>query len=99
MRIPVILVIFFGATAAGTPQSGDAVKAADLEGARNVIREMMVSRSVPSIAISVVRNGRILWAEGFGWADREQHMPAAPHTMYQLDGLSSAITRVNLKEA
>ena len=70
MRNFVILILFPGLMHAGTAQIRDAAEVPDFAGARKVIREMMVAGAVPSIAVAVVRNGRILWEEGFGWADR-----------------------------
>jgi CubicO group peptidase (beta-lactamase class C family) len=96
MRILVILVIVLGATAAGTAQSRGVAKEPEFAGVRNIIREMMVSGAVPSIAVAVVRNGRILWEEGFGWADREQRIPATPHTMYYTASSTTTFTTTAL---
>ena len=40
----------------------------------------------------MARNGAILWEEGFGWADRENRVPATEHTMYSLASISKPIT-------
>jgi len=52
----------------------------------------MQENSVPSIAVAVARDGRIIWEEGFGWADRERMIAATPHTMYSLASISKPIT-------
>ena len=50
--------------------------AADFSLTRQIIRDGMARDSVPGLAISVVCGDSILWAEGFGWANREKRVPA-----------------------
>lgn len=51
---------------------------------------------MPSVAVAVVANGRIVWEEGFGWADREKRIPADEHSMYSLASISKPITATGL---
>jgi len=66
------------------------------EGVRDFIRKQMVERQVPSIAVAVARQGQIIWEEGFGWANREDRIPATPHTIYSLASISKPITATGL---
>jgi len=59
---------------------------------RDLIRSRMVEEGIPSFAVSVARNGEIIWEEAFGWADREQRIPATVHTLYSLASVSKPIT-------
>ncbi len=63
---------------------------------RDSIRTGLVSTGMPSIAVAVARDGKILWEEGFGWADREKRIPASEHTMYSLASISKPITATGL---
>lgn len=63
---------------------------------RDYIRAGLVAESVPSIAVAVAQNGKIVWEEGFGWADRERRVPATEHTMYLLASISKPITATAL---
>ena len=56
----------------------------------------MAEAGTPSVAISVARRGKILWEEGFGWADRENRIPATAHTVYRLASTSKPITATGL---
>jgi CubicO group peptidase (beta-lactamase class C family) len=56
----------------------------------------MVERSVPSLAIAVAKGDKILWEQGFGWADRERRIPADEHTMYSLASISKPLTATAL---
>ena len=64
----------------------------DFSNVRKLIQERMVTDSIPSVSVAVVRKGEILWEEGFGWADRENRIPANEHTLYYLASISKTIT-------
>ncbi|MBA4757413.1 serine hydrolase domain-containing protein [Sphingosinicella sp.] len=63
---------------------------------RAAIREQLVENGVPSIAVAVMQDGKIVWEEGFGWADREKRIAADAHTMYSLASISKPITTTGL---
>jgi len=63
---------------------------------RQFIRTQLVETGVPSVAVAVAQDGEILWEEGFGWAVREDRMPATPHTLYALASISKPITATGL---
>lgn len=66
------------------------------EPVRQYIREQLVETGTPSVAIAVAERGRIVWQEGFGWADRERRKPATEHTVYSLASVSKPITATAL---
>jgi CubicO group peptidase (beta-lactamase class C family) len=68
----------------------------DFDALRARIPQELAKRSVPSIAVAVAREGQIIWEEGFGWADRENRVPANEHTMYSLASISKPITATGL---
>ncbi|MBL8271770.1 MAG: beta-lactamase family protein [Steroidobacter sp.] len=80
------------AHAGNSPRAG----ADDFDEVRRFIRDGLVERSVPSLAVAVAKDGKILWEEGFGWADREQRRLANPHTVYSLASISKPITTTGL---
>lgn len=63
---------------------------------REFIYKQMMEHQVPSIAVAVARDGRIIWEEGFGWADREKQIAATPNTTYSLASISKPITTTGL---
>ncbi|MBL8268635.1 serine hydrolase domain-containing protein [Steroidobacter sp.] len=63
---------------------------------RDHIRAGLIEHSVPSITVAVAQDGKILWEEGFGWADREKRIPATEHIMYSLASISKPITTTGL---
>lgn len=63
---------------------------------REEIQKQLVERQVASLAVAVAKEGKILWEEGFGWADRERRVPATEHTPYSLASISKPITATAL---
>jgi CubicO group peptidase (beta-lactamase class C family) len=63
---------------------------------RSSIRVRMQERKVPSIAVAVAQGDKILWEQGFGWADRERRIPADENTMYSLASISKPLTATAL---
>ncbi len=63
---------------------------------RSMIRQAMETEKVPSLAVAVVQDGKIIWQEGFGLADRGKNLAATPDTMYSLASISKPITATGL---
>src|SRR4051812_48118587 len=60
------------------------------------IAKALQETNVPSISVAVVRDGKIVWEEGFGWADRENRVQASEHTLYSVASVSKPITATGL---
>ncbi len=58
--------------------------------AREIVRERL--DSIPGLAVAVARDGRIIWSEGFGWADLEQRVPVTPATEFRIGSISKSLT-------
>ncbi|MBX3147499.1 MAG: beta-lactamase family protein [Gemmatimonadales bacterium] len=63
---------------------------------RATIKRILDSTGTPSIAVAVSKDGKVIWEEGFGWANREKRIPATQHTMYSLASISKPITATAL---
>jgi CubicO group peptidase (beta-lactamase class C family) len=70
----------------------------DFEAIRQLIQRKLAENAVPSIAVAVAKDGRILWEEGFGWADRESRTPATADTIYSLASLTKPFTATGVME-
>lgn len=51
---------------------------------------------VPSVAVAVLKGDRVLWAEGFGLANRQTAAKATPDSIYRLASVSKPITATGL---
>ena len=65
-------------------------------GLGSYIKKEVVDRNLPSLAIAVAKDGKIIWEEAWGMADRENQIPATPHTMYSLASISKPITATGI---
>ena len=81
--------------AAASP-AADASRSADsrdqFAAARAAIQKTIEEGKIPSIAVAVVKDGKIIWEEGFGWADKEKKVRATAHTAYSLASVTKPIT-------
>ena len=73
-----------------------AVSADQFEPIRKRIRAALVNEQVPSLGIAVAKGNRVIWEEGFGWADRENRVKATQHTMYSLASISKPMTATGM---
>ncbi len=71
--------------------SGDAVHER-FAAARTVVEKVLKDANVPSIAVAVVKDGKIIWEEGFGWADKERQIRATAHTAYSIASMTKPVT-------
>ena len=85
-----LLALALAAPAAGA-QASDSVPAR-FAAARDTILAILEAERLPSVAVAVAQRGQIVWAEGFGFADRERRLRATPETMYSLASISKPFT-------
>jgi CubicO group peptidase (beta-lactamase class C family) len=52
------------------------------------VAAMMERQHVPGLALAVVRGGRLVRAEGFGFADRERRIAVTPRTVFKIGSVS-----------
>lgn len=79
----------------GPPTGGQAEPGAasnPVDAVRVRINALVAEKKVPSMAVAVVHRGKIVWEEGFGWADVEKRIPATPETVYTLASVGKSIT-------
>lgn len=51
---------------------------------------------IPSVSISVAKDGNIIWQEAFGWADKTEKRAAIPETIYSLASLTKPLTAAGI---
>lgn len=57
-----------------------------------LIRHEMRKRDVAGLSIALVDDQRVVWAEGFGYADKAGNVPASPETVYRAGSISKLFT-------
>jgi CubicO group peptidase (beta-lactamase class C family) len=51
---------------------------------------------IPSVSISVAKDGNVIWQEAFGWADKTEKRAANPETIYSLASLTKPLTATGI---
>jgi CubicO group peptidase (beta-lactamase class C family) len=72
------------------PISGAAVPG--LEPFDQSVRDLMKKYKVPGGAIALVRDGKLIYARGFGYADVEHKTPVQPDALFRIASVSKSIT-------
>lgn len=65
-----------------------------LTGFEDLIPSFMADHRIPGGALAVVRHGRLVYARGFGYADRERRQPVQPDSLFRIASLSKPVTAV-----
>ncbi|WP_161493305.1 serine hydrolase [Zoogloea sp. LCSB751] len=60
--------------------------------ATRLIEHEMRKQSIVGLSVAVVDDQKLLWARGFGFADREKGVPATPATLYRVGSISKLFT-------
>lgn len=87
--------IFFATTLIACDQNETNENSSTLDSFRNVksfIKSQMIKTRTPSISIAVAKDGKIVWEESFGWANKEKQIKATPQTVYSLASISKPMT-------
>ena len=56
------------------------------------VRDMMRTYGIPGGAVALVRDGRLIYARGFGYADLENKTPVQPDALFRIASVSKPIT-------
>ncbi len=88
-----ICALVLGLGLSGAPSIA---QADEFDAARAAIRKHMQENKIPATSVALWRDGRIVWEEGFGLADKENGIAATPHTMFCLASLSKTMTATAL---
>jgi N-acyl-D-amino-acid deacylase len=76
------------------PVTGDAVPG--LESYDRIIREIMQKWSIPGAAVAVAKDGRLVYARGFGYADVAAGELVSPDSMFRIASVSKPLTAITV---
>jgi CubicO group peptidase (beta-lactamase class C family) len=79
-----------------TPTRFETALCADYECVKESIsrlaRQEMEKNKVTGLSIALVDDKGLIWAQGFGYADKENNIPATPQTVYRVASISKLFT-------
>lgn len=68
----------------------------DFEAVRQRILQAVAKGDATGVAVAVARGGKIIWEEGFGWANRESGLKATANTPFSLASITKPFTTTTL---
>ena len=63
------------------------------------IEAQVAADDVGGISAAVARGSDVVWARGFGWADRDRRIPAGVGSIYRVGSISKTVTAVVMMQA
>jgi CubicO group peptidase (beta-lactamase class C family) len=92
-----VLAVFFLLNGCSTtPARFETVSCTDYECVKESIsrlaRKEMERNKVTGLSIALVDDKGLIWAQGFGYADKENKIPATPQTIYRVASISKLFT-------
>lgn len=63
-----------------------------LDKLRKYVNEVLKDSKVPGLAMGIVKDGKIILAEGFGYRDLEQKLPVTSQTLFAIGSCTKAFT-------
>jgi CubicO group peptidase (beta-lactamase class C family) len=69
---------------------------ATLNGLDGFVEQVMKDWHVPGIAVAIVKDGRVVYAKGFGYRDVKKELKVTPDTLFAIGSCSKAFTTTAL---
>ena len=90
-RLHPILIALALTAGAGSPARA---QEAEVEAFAAEVDSMRQALRIPGLSVAVVRDGRVVLARGFGWADVEARVPVTEHTPFNIASVTKTIAGV-----
>lgn len=91
-------ILMFSVTSISHGLPRDVACPDELKDVRLTILKQVERGWVPGASIVVMKRGKVIWAEGFGYADIEKGLKADSNTVYLLASVSKPITATGLMQ-
>ena len=89
-------VLLYGTACTSVPKPSGSIVSDDIADIiakyRLEIPQRMQQENVPGLALAVVDDQNILWAEGFGYTDWDRQTPVTPDTLFSIQSMSKSFT-------
>lgn len=59
----------------------------------------MKESGMVGIGAAIIENGKVVWTQGYGFADKEKKIPFTPNTIMNIGGISKTITAFSIMKA
>ena len=98
LRLSFIISLFLAISACGSASKSTLLPnyKNTIEKTSAFIKQGMADNNVVGLSIALIDGDKMVWSEGFGWADKENNIPAASNTVYMLGSGTKTMTAVAL---
>lgn len=82
-----------------TSANGISITGVDVPGMASydqIITQLMEKWKIPGGVVAVVQDGRLIFAHGYGWADKENRFPVQPDSLMRIASVSKPITAAGI---
>jgi CubicO group peptidase (beta-lactamase class C family) len=87
MKVPFyVLILALASLSFHVPASAHA------DAVDDYLAEQMRQRHIPGLSLAIVRDGKVVKAKGYGFANLEHKIPATPETVYDLGSIGKQFT-------
>ncbi|GAB5407701.1 MAG: hypothetical protein BalsKO_00660 [Balneolaceae bacterium] len=91
-----LVIVFFLFIAFGNSYAQTGVEVPELENVDQDFQQFMKDWNVPGASISVVRQGKLVYSRGFGFADTTSKELVQPDHLFRIASISKSITSIAL---
>jgi len=87
--IALTLLFFFAFSSSQVSASNPAFRSFD-----TTMQNYMSKHGIPGGSVAVVKDGRLVYMSGYGWADVEKKQPVQPTSLFRIASISKPVTAV-----
>jgi len=91
--IAIVIFLFF---AGSTTRAQKPDTLLNLVGFDKFANEILAEWKVPGVAVSIVKDGKVSYAEGFGYKDVKNGLKVTPHTIFAIGSCTKAFTATTM---
>ena len=90
--LPILAVLALGPSVSAQPVTGEAVP--EMAHVDTFVQGLMAQHGIHGAAVAVVKDERLVYARGFGYADVDAQEPVAPDALFRIGSISKPVTAV-----
>ena len=96
LRLPALMLLILPMASCAPARHSPSVteSAYDLPAFERELDSLRAAARIPGLSAAVVKDGEVIFARGFGYADLERQIPATPDTPYDIASVTKPISAV-----
>lgn len=96
--VPLTSCISLGPPRVDKPEPGKNDDSLVVEYGRELVQQLMKKYDVPGLSVVLVDREKVLWAEGFGWASKQNSQPLTADSVMQMGSITKIFTAIAIMQ-